>query len=127
MNLKQTLPATILIVFLMVIIISSFSSQRQKKELVLIAQQIQRDAEEKLYLMGKFDPAQRADFILVPEQNAIIGADKMYLRKETLDAFIQMATVAESEGIELKIASATRNFDSQQKLWNERWSQATVV
>jgi len=129
MNLKQTLPATILIVFLMVIITSSFSSQRQKKEQEIAqkAEQVRRDAEEKLYLMGKFDPAQRADFILVPEQYTIFDVNDMYLRRETFEAFLVMQSAAERDGIELRITSATRNFDSQQKLWNERWSQVTVV
>jgi LAS superfamily LD-carboxypeptidase LdcB len=45
----------------------------------------------------------------------------MYLRKETLNAFLQMEEAAEKDGVDLKIASATRNFDYQEDLWNNKW------
>jgi len=104
---------------------SSFSDLRQKK---IIEENYQRLLKEKqkIYLMGKFDPAQREDFSPVPEE-INIGGYKIYLRKETLDAFLKMKNVAEKDGIDLKIASATRNFDYQKNLWNNKWSGATVV
>ena len=57
--------------------------QKKEQEIAQKAEQVRRDAEEKLYLMGKFDPAQRADFILVPEQYTIFDVNDMYLRRET--------------------------------------------
>ncbi|MSU44820.1 D-alanyl-D-alanine carboxypeptidase family protein [Candidatus Nomurabacteria bacterium] len=76
--------------------------------------------------MGKFDPAQRQDFVLIPAEYNIAGY-KIYLRKETLYAFEKMAENAAKDQIELNITSATRNFDSQRDLWNKKWGGATLV
>lgn len=96
----------------------------------LAAEQAQRKAEikaeEKIYLMGKFDPAQREDFVAVPAVDSISGY-KMYLRKETLDAFLEMQNAADKDDIDLKIASATRNFDYQKNLWNNKWTGFVLV
>jgi len=51
----------------------------------------------------------------------------MFLRKETLDAFLKMAEAADKDMIDLKIASATRNFDYQRGIWNNKWSGVTLV
>jgi LAS superfamily LD-carboxypeptidase LdcB len=106
--------------------------QKQENETLnqklLTTQQILRYAEEKrenmqekIYLLGKFDPSQRDDFMIVPEEYSVSGYT-MYLRKETLSAFLQMEDAAEKDGIDLKIASATRNFDYQKNLWNNKWN-----
>ncbi len=79
------------------------------------------EAEEKNYLMGKFDPSARGDFVPVPEEYNVSGY-KTYLRKETLEAFLKMREAASLSGVELNIASATRNFNYQKKLWNDKWS-----
>ena len=115
---------------------SSFSNLRQKKKVeedyqrLLKEEQARREAEvkkeRKIYLMGKFDPAPREDFSLVPEK-LNVGGYKMYLRKETLRAFLKMRDAAGKDGIDLKIASATRNFDYQKNLWNNKWAGVTVV
>lgn len=86
---------------------------------------LKRNAEKKIYLTGYFDPSQKKDFVPVPvEYN--IGGYKMYLRTETLDAFLEMAKSAEKDGINLKIASATRNFDYQKSIWEKKWSGVTL-
>lgn len=84
------------------------------------------DAKEKIYLMGKFDPTQREDFAPIPAKYNIAGY-KIYLRKEALQAFVDMAENAEKNGIELNATSATRNFDYQKDLWNNKWEGITLV
>ncbi len=129
--LKYTFPLIVLILSLVLIVISIFWSLEQKKEKelnyqkFLVQQQAQRET-EKIYLMGKFDPSQREDFTLIPLKNTTNNT-KMYLRKETLNAFLNMAKTAQKDGINLKIASATRNFDYQRDLWNNKWSGFTLV
>ena len=86
----------------------------------------EKDAQDKIYLTGNFDPSLNKNFIEVPLEYSISGY-KMYLRKETLNAFLKMAEVANNNGIELKIASATRNFDYQKNLWNNKWTGYTFV
>jgi LAS superfamily LD-carboxypeptidase LdcB len=92
----------------------------------LAQKEANKKAEEKIYLMGKFDPAQREDFILIPKEYTTNG-NAMYLRKETLDAFLKMQDTADKNEIELKIASATRNFDYQKNIWNNKWTGVVFV
>jgi len=49
------------------------------------------------YIMGKFDPAQREDFIKIPREYT--DRDGLYLRKRALDSFEKMRTAAAEKGI----------------------------
>lgn len=100
--------------------------QKRENELILEQQRIQEEAEDRIYLTGKFNPEEREDFVLIPEQYTAVP-NKMYLRKETLNAFLQMQESAEKDAIRLKIASATRNFDYQKNIWNNKWTGVTLV
>lgn len=131
-TLKKILPGIVFILFLIPVITSSLLDLQQKRANELFMQKVlaemkaQYDANEKLYLMGKFDPAQRDDFTQVPMQYSL-GGLKMYLRKETLAAFLQMAIAAKRDDVELNLASATRNFDYQKNLWEKKWNGTTLV
>ncbi len=130
-TIQKILPALVLILFLIPIITSSLLDLEQRKvnEKIAAELKLKKDAEdkiEKIYLMGKFEPSERSDFTAVPNKYGISGY-KMYLRKETLTAFIQMAMDAQEDGVVLKIASATRNFDYQKNLWDNKWTGATIV
>jgi D-alanyl-D-alanine carboxypeptidase len=82
---------------------------------------------DKSYLLGKFDPAADPRFAkLGPEHTAGAAVDG-YLRKETYDAFIRMAEAAKREGVPLVIISATRNFKSQQHIWENKWNGKVLV
>jgi len=136
LTLKHIFPFTILIISLILIISSlllKLEEKREKEKIyqrILAEQQAQKKAEEqiqqKIYLMGEFNPTQREDFILIPPKYTT-NENKMYLRKETLNAFLQMAEAANKDEIDLKIASATRNFDYQKNIWNNKWTGATLV
>jgi len=77
------------------------------------------------YLLGRFDPATHPAFAPVPTARASRAG--MYLRRDALAAFSQMADAAAKEGVTLRILSATRNFSAQQKLWEDKWSGRTRV
>lgn len=126
--LKRLLPVIAFIIFLTPIITSSLLDIEQKRINEVIAEQarLQKEAEDKIYLTGRFDPAERPDFALVPAPYAL-SPNKMYLRKETLDAFAKMADAADRDEVNLKIASATRNFDYQKNIWNKKWEGITLV
>ncbi|KKS25905.1 MAG: D-alanyl-D-alanine carboxypeptidase [Parcubacteria group bacterium GW2011_GWA2_42_11] len=98
---------------------SSFSALKKQNENELAYQKL-LETEEKNYLMGKFDPAERKDFIHIPIKYTI-GENGKYLRQETWDAFLKMHDQAEQDGIRLRIASATRNFDYQKNIWESKW------
>lgn len=121
-----------LIVIFVLIYISSNLALIQKQETVILYEKLvaekqiqqfqkaQNDAREKIYLLGQFDPSQMPDFTMVPESYSVSGYT-MYLRTETLNAFMQMSNAAAKDGVNLKIASATRNFDYQKNLWDNKW------
>lgn len=71
------------------------------------------------YLTGHFDPAKHPDFTRIDDQYA----DKigLYLRKDAYEKFLEMYAAAEKEGIKLIIRSATRNFDYQKRIWENKW------
>jgi D-alanyl-D-alanine carboxypeptidase len=110
-------------VFLILFLISIFVGIKSQKVNRMTDQE---KVIERNYLMGKFEPNERADFTLIPTKYETY-AGVMYLRNETLAAFIEMSAAAKADGISLKIASATRNFDYQKNIWNSKWSGATLV
>ena len=73
------------------------------------------------YLLGKFDPAARKDFVAIGKPYS----DKpgMMLRKEAFEAFKKMFEAAEKDGIALKIISSERNFDKQREIWEGKWAR----
>lgn len=77
------------------------------------------------YLMGHFDPTTHSEFVEIPENYA--DRSGLFLRKEALAAFQQMYDAAKSEGIKLQIKSATRNFDYQKGIWENKWNGATIL
>lgn len=126
--LKRILPIVVFLLLLIPIVTSSLLDWEQGKanELILEQERLQKEAEQKIYLTGKFDPTQREDFVLIPSLYTR-GPGKMYMRKEALEAYLAMEQKAKKDGIELRIASATRNFDYQKELWNKKWSGTTLV
>jgi LAS superfamily LD-carboxypeptidase LdcB len=75
--------------------------------------------------MGKFKPANHGDFVEIP----IKYADRpgQYLRKETFAAFQKMYEAAAKDGVILQIRSATRNFDDQKRIWENKWTGKTLL
>ncbi len=71
------------------------------------------------YLMGKFVPSKHNAFAKVPARYA--NRSGYYLRKEALNAFVQMHKAAEKDGVKLVIRSATRNFKYQKGIWERKW------
>ncbi len=72
------------------------------------------------YLMGQFNPATHPDF--TPIANTYTTKSNIYLRKDAYEAFKRMYREAGNAGIVLKIVSATRNFDAQKLIWEEKWT-----
>ncbi len=132
-NVQNFILSLIILVVVFVILIPYFSSYllelKQIENNKTVYKKLLKEQEEnteRIYLTGKFDPAQRRDFVLIPPQY-VYGGNNMYLRKETLNAFTQMQDIAAMDGINLKIASATRNFEYQKGLWEKKWNGITFV
>ena len=121
-DIKNLILSLSILILILLVFIPYFSSYlldlRQIRESDTTYQELlkkQKELQEKNYLTGKFDPAYKKNFILIPLQY-IYGGNNMYLRKETLLAFIKMQDAAALDNINLKIASATRNFDYQKNI-----------
>jgi LAS superfamily LD-carboxypeptidase LdcB len=130
--IKYIFPLVLLVVIGGMMINSSISALKKQKEeeiikqKILIEQQLEKDAETRLYLLGKFDPSEEEDFVHIPKEYNMSGYPT-YLRKEALEAFIQMAEAAKKENVDLQIVSAVRNFNSQKKIWDDKWIGVTPV
>lgn len=82
---------------------------------------------DKNYLLGKFDPTTHSQFSKLRDEHTRGSAKGAYLRKETYEAFIKMSDAARKDGIELIIISATRNFEAQKRIWENKWEGRTPV
>lgn len=132
-KIKNFVFSAFILGLIFVVLIPYFSSylleKKQIEENEIIYQKLlveQAINLEKKYLTGKFDPAYRKEFTLIPLKYIYAGRN-MYLRRETLEAFIKMQDAAERDGINIKIASATRNFDYQNGIWSRKWNGQTFV
>lgn len=72
------------------------------------------------YLMGKFKPENDKRFVKIDRKYSVNRV--MYLRKEAYEAFEKMWEAAKKDGITIVISSATRNFDYQKRIWEEKWN-----
>ncbi len=82
---------------------------------------------DKKYLLGQFDEAKDNRFVKIDSQYARGSAVGKFLRKESYDAFVKMAEAAKNDGVTLFIISATRNFNSQKVIWENKWEGKTKV
>ncbi len=81
----------------------------------------------KSYLLGQFNPETDSRFIKLGDEHTAGSARGKFLRKEAYDAFLKMANAAKKSGISLVIISATRNFESQKQIWENKWTGKTLV
>ncbi|MBK8110610.1 MAG: M15 family metallopeptidase [Saprospiraceae bacterium] len=77
------------------------------------------------YIMGKFEPAKHPDFVVIPSKYR--DETVRYLRRDVMIKFAEMADAAAEEGVRLIIRSATRNFDSQKQIWENKWKGLTIL
>jgi D-alanyl-D-alanine carboxypeptidase len=76
-------------------------------------------------LMGKFKPSEHPEFSLISAK--FTPKRDIYLRTEALDAFKKMHFDAAKCGINLQIISATRNFDHQKRIWDDKWFKFSTI
>jgi LAS superfamily LD-carboxypeptidase LdcB len=95
---------------LVLLIITSFNNPQNKMENIDID-----------FLLGKYNPSRYNNFIEIPINYA--SSRHMYIQEEVLDSFIVMYNSAKSDGIDLKIVSATRSFYRQKEIWEDKWEK----
>lgn len=72
-------------------------------------------------LLGQIEPSTHADFVLIEAKYT--DKQGIYMRRLAYKAFCAMAEAAKSDGIELKIISATRTFAHQKAIWERKWKR----
>lgn len=77
------------------------------------------------YITGRFAPESHPEFSVIPANYR--DEDVRYLRSDVLAAFIKMYDAAYRDGIKLIIKSATRNFDNQKRIWENKWTGKTLL
>src|SRR5258706_16155462 len=77
---------------------------------------------DKDYLLGRFDPSADSRFVQLTTSYAKGNAVNRFLRKEAFDAFKKMTKTAKKGKVNLFIVSATRNFEYQKKIWEDKWN-----
>jgi len=83
------------------------------------------DSISKKYLLGQYNPAQEADFTLISSKYTLKTG--IYLRTEVYNAFIAMRDSALKDGVTLSIVSATRTFEHQKTIWENKWNGRQYV
>lgn len=71
-------------------------------------------------VMGKFDPKEHKDFVLIDAKYA--DQSDRIMHREAYDSFKKMWDHANRDGIKLTIKSATRNFNYQRGIWERKWT-----
>ena len=71
------------------------------------------------FLTGKNNYYIDTNFIEIPANMAY--RKKMYLLKETYNAYNKMYLAAKKDGILLKVISASRTFEEQSWIWEDKW------
>lgn len=79
----------------------------------------------KKYITGRFNQRKHPDFVRLNDKYCAYS--DMYLRKEVYEAFLKMYKAAKNDGIHLKIRSATRNFYSQKRIWERKWTGKKLI
>lgn len=71
------------------------------------------------FLKGQFIPSENPFFVKI--DTAFCDQDSMFIQLATYNAFLLMREAALSDGIDLFIVSATRNFFRQREIWENKW------
>ncbi|MDG4950770.1 M15 family metallopeptidase [Weeksellaceae bacterium KMM 9724] len=75
------------------------------------------------YLIGNLEFHNDDKFAKIPSN---LSSKSIYVRKETLNAFLEMAKQAEKDGIKLTVISGARNFNHQKSIWERKWNSSNI-
>jgi zinc D-Ala-D-Ala carboxypeptidase len=76
-------------------------------------------------LLGHVNPARDDNFVLIDA--AYASRSGMYLRQEAYHAFVAMREAALADGIVLTVLSATRDFQHQKRIWENKWHGRQIL
>lgn len=76
------------------------------------------------HIHGRFVPDSSIEFTKIDSQYCF---KEIYMITEAYEAFVRMAESAKEDSVFLKIISATRIFEDQKFLWENKWTGKTKV
>ncbi|TVR39817.1 MAG: D-alanyl-D-alanine carboxypeptidase family protein [Bacteroidia bacterium] len=76
-------------------------------------------------ILGHIDPA--GDLLFSAVDPAYASRAGMFMRSEAYEAFLAMRDAAARDGVTLTILSATRPFDHQKRIWENKWHGRQVL
>jgi len=79
----------------------------------------------KAELLGQLDPAKDTGFVKI--EMKYTSKENIYLRKEVYSQLTKMIDAASKDGVKLIVISATRNFNYQKGIWENKWKNKTNV
>jgi LAS superfamily LD-carboxypeptidase LdcB len=85
----------------------------------------QKRSEDYIFITGQFDPTKRSEFVIIEPEYG--DKEDMYIQAETYEAFKKMHAAAAADGVSLVVRSATRNFDRQKEIWENKWTGKTLL
>ena len=76
------------------------------------------------FLTGKFDPASNKQFISLNVLKLPVDNKKHFLHKEAASALKKMYSdfIKDNPGKPFKIVSSARNYDTQKRIWENKWN-----
>lgn len=84
---------------------------------------------EEDYLAGRFDPSRHPQFTEISSMGIPTNGKKLYLRRETATALQRLYCAFHTAHPSAKfyVRSATRNWDDQKAIWEDKWNGRTPV
>ena len=73
------------------------------------------------FVTGRFEFEDHPDFVRVADS---LSDKEIYLQIPTYDAFLEMASHAREDSVNLIIVSGTRNFMVQKSIWERKWENS---
>lgn len=105
---------------------SQCNTEKPQPKIKEVIKEVKKDTTHNIsYITGQFDPKTHPLFIEIDSKYA--DRKGLFLRKEAMVAFMGMSEAAKKEGINLQIVSATRNFDYQKRIWENKWTGNTKL
>ncbi len=80
---------------------------------------------ESSYVKGQFDPETHPGFVQIEQKYA--SRPGMWMLRDAYESFQKMWSAAQEDGHEIRIVSATRNFNAQKRIWEQKWTGNTIL
>jgi len=90
----------------------------------VLAEDMAEENDLSSFIEGRFNPKKQSNFVKINKKYS--SRSNFYLHKEVYEAFIKMSEQAKKDNIDLKIVSATRNFNRQKAIWERKWKKSKL-